>query len=65
MTGWQIFWLVNALLPIPIALAWRWHVSMRNARMVRDMMAERRAKFGGVMRTPGTDKVEIIERPPK
>jgi len=58
----DIFLIVTSLAPVPAAIIWRMLQTRRNARMVKDMMAERRAKFAGVIRMPGTDKVQMLNR---
>ena len=62
MTWWELsLWSIPATLPA-IAL-WRWRVRRAQARMIEEMMAYRRAKFGGAIKTPGQRKVQPIERP--
>lgn len=62
MTWWELtLWSIPAGLP---ALAiWRWRVRRAQARMVAEMMAYRREKFGGAIKVRGQDKAQPLERP--
>jgi hypothetical protein len=61
-------WLAFATFgPLPLVWAYRRWKAERDARMVRQMMAERRAKFGGFVALPrakdGRREVMPVERP--
>lgn len=47
---------------IPALMLWRWRVRKAQARLVAEMMAYRRAKFGGAIKVPGDRKVRPLER---
>ncbi len=48
---------------IPALMVWRWRVRRAQARMVADIMAYRRAKFGGAIKVRGQIDVQPLERP--
>ena len=48
---------------IPALLVWRWRVRRAQAKLVADIMAERRARFGGAIKLPGQRDVTRIDRP--
>jgi len=57
-----LFWLLMIAGPIPAVWIGRRLRAWRDARLVRNHMAERRARFAGAIRKPGSAKVERIER---
>lgn len=64
MTTAQWLWLAFAIFgPVPLVWAWKWWRSWSSARNVRDVMAYRRAKFGGCIREPGQRDVTPLDRP--
>lgn len=60
MNDWLI-WIGLTLAPLPGFFAYRWMLARHDARRVRDLMAERRARYGGAVKVPGR-KVERIDR---
>lgn len=57
-----LFWLLMTVAPLPAIWLWlRWR-ERRDARIVADIMEERRRKFGGAIREPGSTKARRIDR---
>lgn len=60
--------LAGSVAPIPLALLWRWTAAHREARRVRRWAREReerRQRFGGFVRVPGSKDVRPVARPPR
>lgn len=60
---WQevVFWSVATSAPVPFL--WRAYVDYRARKIVRELAAWRRARYGGAMRQPASTKIGKLTRP--
>lgn len=50
---------------VPGWALWRWRCRRDARRMIEDMMAERRARYGGAIKLPGDKQARPLARPPR
>jgi hypothetical protein len=62
MTWWE--WLiVTTIAPMPAFAVWRWRVRKAQERVVAEIVAYHRERFGGAIKLPGQRKALPVERP--
>lgn len=65
--SWLAWFLIASFAPVPLVWVWFrvrvWRQRRREAELVRDLMAERRARYAGAIKVPGQRDVTPLERP--